>query len=147
MNVEALMKVVYWLENGTPEVDFNMNYGIVYTMKDPDAEFIEKDNICKTTCCIAGYVAHTMNNPLEDCFSTLEYSHNKLWAAGKKEAFYGTEGNWTGTKEVAMDILGLEYDVATELFENYPLGIAPNGAAKVIRNLIETGKVDWSIAK
>ena len=74
---------------------------------------------CGTTGCIAGWA-------------------RQLYAGGKGDAF-----------NTAKDLLGLTWDQADDLF--YTRGIrrkslvSPHRAAKVLRRLAKTGKVDWSI--
>ncbi|RUU80484.1 hypothetical protein [Mesorhizobium sp. M7A.F.Ca.MR.362.00.0.0] len=76
---------------------------------------------CGTVGCIAGWAAHVFGGQMVD-------------------------PAWTGRL-----VLGLDSDLADDLFTPpYDYGkydkITPKDAAKVLRNLAETGEVDWSLA-
>lgn len=125
MNKERLTQVAEWLEAGAPERRFNMNRLL-------DISFAtDTTNWCGTECCIAGYVV-TRFAP-EDVVM-MEQNSNADYFAG--------------------ELLDLEPEKADQLF--YPKdsharqledwsAITPQQAATVVRNLVETGDVDWEI--
>lgn len=128
MNKERLKIISDWLRGGAKYVDdkdnvytFNMNY-----WKAPAEEVLKEDiqpwnTDCGTFMCIGGAV----------------------------QQFFGDKDRLT----YARELLDLDYETSEALF--YPEGfsvmdwsyITPNQAADVIDHLIETGEVDWSIAR
>lgn len=131
MNIELLTKVAEWLENGAPHEDTGFGFDIMYWNNDIsnlDLDFYEPkpwNSNCKTVCCIAGAAVQ---------FSDTSDSNNILSSA--------------------QELLGLNKTTSTDLFEPWESDtyynltfeeITPDLSAKVIRNLIKTGKVDWSI--
>lgn len=102
---------------------------------------------------------------LADVIEKTPHAQPDYWSEGPLTSFnmsewrYGTCGCLGGWVEHlfrdeddlhARDLLDIEGDAAEELF--YPTGfttykdILPARAARVLRHLAETGKVDWSIA-
>lgn len=80
-------------------------------------------NHCGTTCCIGGAAEHFNPAMMVDFF----------------------RDHFTDFEEPAAYILGLEDGQANHLFYNGPEDVQPERAARVIRNLVATGNVDWSI--
>lgn len=127
LNVERLSELADWLEAGAPHkhITFKMNHFIDPKLID-STKPCTKDNICGTACCIAG--AATM-------FYHPEVFH--VYTDVVMDVNY---------HDLAREALGLNDDQARQLFYanlsdlDY---ITPEWAAKVIRNLIKTGKVDW----
>lgn len=125
MNKERLTEVALWLEAGAPERKFNMNRLL-------DISFTtDTTNWCGTECCIAGYVV-TRFAP---------------------EDVVMVEKNGSAD-HLAGELLDLEPEMADQLF--YPKdshsrqiedwsAITPEQAGVVVRNLVETGDVDWEI--
>jgi len=113
--------VAQWLEAGAPHVEdkfvdgFNMSTGI------------ENDG-CGTTCCIAGAVVQ-FHRPTN--LDNYEFA------------------NWPSVEQEAIKLLGISDEVAEELFNSpYDSEVAPvtpEIAAKVIRNFLASGVVDWNI--
>lgn len=119
MNIERLTYIASWLEDGAPEhkgvAGFNMG----------DFEDITS---CGTVCCIAGAAVY----------------------------FFGDSRK--GSMAQAEELLELDIDTADDLCspltddahycvqnKDNPRFISAERAARVIRNLIATGTVDWSI--
>lgn len=87
-------------------------------------------------------------------FAPLTAFTMELWHCGSVGCIGGwacklfNDGNVVGTEEVAP-LLGLSFETANTLF--YPpnrldySSITPAQAATVIRHLVETGEVDWTI--
>jgi hypothetical protein len=128
MNVEPLEAIARWLEAGTPHKDgvvgFNMSMGIVR-------------GACGTTCCIAGAAC--------EFFSTVRPSSS---------FFYASWSLYVAPE--AKKILGLSDFEAHALFfgpnpaefegvsdRREAQSVTPAWAARCIRRLIATGKVDW----
>jgi hypothetical protein len=142
MNRELLTKIAEWLEAGAPHEagisTFHMNYFIEPMYEEEYAEDYEKGFLpnpihgCGTACCIAGaaWQFHHKDNPenqgryLQDCHTDV------------------------------ADLLDLPYNDSHRLFYGEdPEGdtvdlnkVTAEQAAKVIRHLLATGKVDWSIS-
>lgn len=127
MNKERLTEVALWLEAGAPERKFNMNRFLNTDETTP------LSNWCGTECCIAGY-------------AVTKYAPEQVISA----EMYGN------VDDIARDLLGLSNEDARQLFyAKSPLGysytgqwedISPYDAAIVVRNLIKTGEVNWSLA-
>lgn len=130
MNIERLSEIATWLEAGAPHEEggmaFNMNY--VYLTQEDAIRFersydLPKD--CGSVACIAG---------------TAVAWYNPYYLTNYCEGF-------------AADVLGLSEEEGDMLF--YPWDhydgdgqpdLSPKSVAKVIRNLIKTGEVDWHVA-
>lgn len=136
MNKKRLTQLAEWLEAGAPHehVKFNMSYYLLLTnaedqILDPEESVL---NACGTVCCIAGSAAQFFGG---EQLKRLTASEAELRVPG-----------------IAQKVLGLTRSKAQQLFvpDKLPVGgysdIDPKSAAKVIRNLIKTGKVDWSLA-
>lgn len=119
MNVDKLTEIAEWLEAGAPErngvVEFDMRH------------FIEPNvhRLCGTTCCIAG--------------AALQFEAAEPYADTDEvfERLFMTVG------EAARYVLDLTNKQAEWLFHGR-LGASPAWAARCIRKLIATGKVDWA---
>lgn len=142
MNVKLLERIATWLENGAVEVDrfgnpieFNMAVGVKSGHED-----------CGTACCIAGAAVQFVNPVMiQGYFENNEADFD--WEGM-------TEMPWSSVQEAAWLYTGLDRQLASQLFEpqyhsnrSYLLEdySDPVLAAKVIRNLIATGIVDWDI--
>lgn len=117
MNVELLTKIAEWLEAGGREADFGYRFNMAHYYEDARPN-------CGAACCIAG--------------AALELS-------GRPE-----RGGDEMTEDLAGRLLGLAPDVAGSLFFAFgcPISIkniSPGDAARVVRHLIDTGVVKWSL--
>lgn len=127
MNEERLMELVGWLEAGAPErsgvagfwmAGFGIDVANVYRQAKFDST-LATDHLpkCGTVCCVAG----TTN----------------VW--------WGNKANISDTC-TAQAVLGLTARQAERLFyppEMFIQNITPDWAARCIRHLIKTGKVNW----
>lgn len=123
MNVDKLTEIAEWLEAGAPERDYVNEFHM--------ANFI-RANGCGTSCCIAGAAVQFECHGA--CGSTLDtYSAPEVYKAAK-------------------GLLGLSEETAQELFYAESIqddrfkglnDIGPQWAARVIRHLIATGRVEW----
>jgi len=133
MNKEALIGVAEWLEAGAPHVGdvigFNMEVGVEFS-----------NSGCGAVCCIAGAVCQ-FNQPF----------HLQTGELGEvcfpKYPKHSPEDSVMGR---AQGILGISDYEADELFTpnrdfvNWN-NVTPVRAAKVIRNYIKTGVIDWDV--
>ncbi len=144
MNIERLKHIAEWLEGGAIHVDasgskyafmmefWNSKLGL-HTIQEKaqnsNLDWVPGD--CGAAMCIGGAAEQFFGD------------ERKIEALMEDQEYEGDE--------YAADLLGLEYRQAQILFypwNNFRVGatpITPQGAAKVIYHLIETGKVDWSI--
>lgn len=149
----ALTKVAQWLEAGAPHVQvadnievghFNMEYAVVANPGSGDD--------CGTACCIAGAVCQFemlgLNERSKD--GDLEWMPEGLFSNEIKK-----DSSVKGAFYLAADYLGMGYDAARHLFEPFNIEVEfleqdeyndPEIAARVVRNFIETGVVDWNQA-
>jgi hypothetical protein len=123
MNIELLTKIAEWLEQGGDEQAFGFGFNMrdYFHNDDPDAE-TDTEPFCNSTCCIAG-AAVALSRSL------------------KVSGAYQTLG---------AQALGLDELTSMRLFHAPGSGqelrdISPQRAARVVRHLIATGNVDWSI--
>lgn len=123
MNVTNLTRLADLLESPEAEGHFDIGTWFSYKMPSRISGFAIRQQLhnCGTTACIGGWAA----------------------ALGGEE---GTIGNAWSDKEV-REWMGLpETGAYWSLCYAYPTeSITPKQAARVIRNLIATGSVDWSI--
>jgi len=136
MRADRLTILAEWLEQGAPHkagIDrFDMNHGVAVDPADP---------ACGTVCCIAGA-------------ATQFFGDKGQLFVGQAQAdleFQGDgEAEWHEVESEARYLLDLDRIVADQLFRPNMLQvdwqhITPEKAGKVVRNLIDTGNVDWSI--
>lgn len=127
LNLCRLNVLAEWLEAGAPEA------------KGVDAFDIRVWNVereCGTVCCLAGAAVQWWGDP------TNRPEEFGIFERGDQ---YITQG---------AEILGLSRQNANKLFTGFPGAhsglnaspISPKCAARVVRHLIKTGKVDWSKA-
>ncbi len=118
MNIKNLTKAVQWLEGDAKPVEGTIIGGFdmsVYFHDTPD----EATPACQTTCCIAGFIiANTIK---------------------RGEHFDNGDNSYATT---AKKLYGLTDNQAFSLFHG-PRRATPAQAARCIRNLIDTGRVDW----
>ena len=161
MNIANLEFIAEWLEAGAPHrgkvKSFDMSVGV----KIDALDVVRKEDgsldvpACGTACCIAGAATQFFND--------FDESIIRSAIDGVYDNFVSAEADWDEVFHEARDLLGLTHKQACELF--VPIGtdddsIFPNWetsgkqwhefnkpdlAAKVIRNLIETGEVNWEI--
>lgn len=137
MNTDRLAKIAEWLEAGGYDGvrDFDVRAGLGFGSMDP---FWPERHLDKTdhVCDIAGAAVSMFGDIVGVC-RTCSGQHGDVWAADD-DAVFGA----------GADALELGDDTATALF--YPA--RANGyddyndatwAARVIRKLIATGRVDW----
>lgn len=150
MNLENLIFIAEWLEAGAPHKGkvkgFDISVGVQVTKSDTPA--------CGTTCCIAGAATQFFNDADGELVNGARGSFHD-WSDADATA----EADWDFVFEEGRELLGLTMEQAKALFVpvgTYGEGIYADGhnwsdfndpqkAARVIRNLIATGKVDWSI--
>lgn len=128
MNKQAINTLATLLEDIPMSCNMGFNMGDYHTV----TEYVAETHVpheCGTVACIAGWSA--------------------LWQRmdGKgllKQARQGVGGD---EHSVAEEILGLDGDQADDLFlSDTGSNITPKMAAKVLRNLADTGQVDWTVA-
>jgi hypothetical protein len=140
MNVDRLVYIAEWLEAGAPTQGkvkgFNMRFGVSAEAGDTPQ--------CGTTCCIAGAATQFFNDE-DGWFVTKAFDFDSEY----KET---NEAPWDVVQREATHILGLDHFDALCLFQPERLFGGelsdyndPLRAARVIRNFIATGIVDWRI--
>ncbi|WEM34450.1 hypothetical protein [Xanthomonas phage X1] len=147
MNRERLIYIAEWLEAGAPHKGkvkgFDISVGVQALKSDAPS--------CGTTCCIAGAATQFFND--EDG----ELANAAFGFSEWQEDDATNEAEWDAVFYEAQDLLELDHKTAVDLF--IPVGATgiyaegtnwsdfndPYKTARVIRNLLETGKVDWSI--
>lgn len=131
MNKRRLGEIARWLEAGAPEKkgvkEFNMGRWIDgRAMEAFDKNVhkkLPKKNLCGTTCCIGGTASAWYSPEL--------VSGSALHNDGRAATLLGL------TKSQAADLFYARED------NIYLYSIKAPWAARCIRNLIKTGKVDW----
>lgn len=137
-NIQALVKVAQWLEQGAPHVEVGP---FEIGRFDMGESISVDDEWCGTACCIAGAVSQ---------FEGLVHPDEALFAFGAP--FFDTEGSVGLMTKVAIH-LGIDDDTAAMLFvpwdhfshDRESEFSDPARAAKVIRHFISTGVVDWDL--
>lgn len=138
MNRENVEKLIEALEKDTFQdrgVGFNMGvFMMVHNGINKVADF--RDEPCRTVACIAGH-AYLLKSIEEEAPGTWEqitgYGHRCGFAVSRQAQIWLDLDGWT----------------AEELFNPSfrPIDrIGPDMAVKVLRNLLETGEVDWRVA-
>lgn len=140
LNVELLTKIAEWLEGGAVHVDqmgnkyaFDMNAWhcpVDSTVESVPADYPD----CGTVMCIGGAVMQFLNEDDVSLFSN--YQKIMEERAGKA---LGME---------SKDSYNLFYPWHSETFNHAKFSdydLTPANCAKVIRNLIATGEVDWGV--
>lgn len=158
MNTERLTKIAEWLEEGAIHVAedgykyaFSMDYWMTYLGEDEIETYAEDENLswmpgeCGGAMCIGGAA--------QQFFGT---------EGDMKEFIEGSEFNegdyrvhYTRSRDpdepYAAHLLGLTYNQARSLFHPWlefkteTKDLSPQNAAHVVRHLMKTGVVDWSI--
>lgn len=112
-----------WLEKGgeSPHIQFGM-YTYLTLLDEDGNETFDENQACGSVCCMAGALAQTFGN-----IKTTIHGH--------------------GIFDVARELVGLNLNDAVDLF--VPAldlhSITPRQAARVVRHLLATGEIDWSI--
>lgn len=141
MNVERLTRLAEWLEAGAPHerIKFDMTSGILVSVTegfDPS-----KPSACNTSCCIAGATVEFYGNvdALATTHGYATFYHDPKFR----------ELGWNEVRDEAEKLLGLEWDVAEDLFVPADLEEVndPAWAARTIRHLIVTGEVNWELTR
>lgn len=130
MNKQRLAAIAEWLEGGAKHADVEFDMSVSLIPYDPENA---DHNKCGTTCCIAGAAVHFFDPKFEAAESP------------------GEEVSWFRVKDRALKLLDLDYVTGRVLFEPSSTGSYdeladyndPAWAARVVRNLIKTGSVDW----
>ena len=137
-NKQALIKVAEWLEAGAPHTNVEGHNIGSFDMR----HAIKGQGACGTACCIAGAIVQ---------FENLVSPVKAFQAAD----FFDSTGNGymadDGVGPIAADYLDISQAEAIALFEpwrlfdfeTYDEFSDPYRAAQVVRNYLETGKVDW----
>lgn len=140
MNKERLTAIAEWLEGGAlhSDVNFDMSTGLIPYDRDNAAH-----NGCGTTCCLAGAAVQFFNPTWIEERKQFEKKHMRYDDSD--------ELSWAAVRCEAANLLDLDEDTAICLFS--PVSVGPYGdydsyqnpawAARVVRNLIATGEVDW----
>lgn len=131
MNKQRLKVIAKWLEGGAKHADVKLDMVVGLVPYDPENE---AHNACGTSCCLAGAAVQFFDP-----------------AFVEEHAVVGKEIPWNSVKGRAIDLLGMDYHEAMDLFEPSALGPysdlrdynKPAWAARVVRKLIKTGEVDW----
>jgi hypothetical protein len=149
MHIERLTELAEWLEAGAPHkngvVAFDMNVGVAH-------------NGCGTVCCIAGAAVQFFSPLASDYASDAEDSYDQAVLENdynNGEATLASQCDFLRVGRDAQALLGLDLETAEALFkpESEHWGeaiwdeITPMKAARVVRHLIATGRVDWDIVQ
>lgn len=143
MNVERLTRLAEILEAGSLPKDyyFNMSVGSI-TLGHPDdfegvyinGSLVDESNKppeCGTVCCIAGLTQAIWPEEFKDKYLFIRAA----------EVLGISDEKFYGRSTLDDDENSLFYPRKVDNWDK----ITPAQAAKVIRNLIATGEVDWSI--
>lgn len=103
------------------------DYSGYHLNKVKDIKELDKEGWCKTTACIAG---HTLIMKLQE-----------VGLRGPKDI----SGEYVNIADVAQRYLSLTDLQADKLFMGVPSNASAKQAAKVLRNLVETGDVNWKV--
>lgn len=130
MNRKLLKKIATKLEHQSPIKIGDMEVGFNMSRFASDSEADKLNHKCKTTGCIAGW-AIALTDP-EFFIGSIRYES-------------------PAPDQEAQDILKLTTLQAAELFYGSPTGtdlhkVKPIQAARTIRHLLKTGKVEWDEA-
>lgn len=139
MHIERLTKIAEWLEGGAvhENLTFDMDSGLVLTEKAWAAGDLAA---CGTSCCIAGAAVAFFSGD-ED--KNILLSGEASWVGRHHDR---REAGWYAVRQLAQDLLGLDYGEANKLFTPriYSLmAVDAAWAARTVRHLIETGAVEW----
>lgn len=155
MNIERLTRLAEWLEGGAMHhrINFDMNKGISIEEVPPT---VEELSACGTSCCIAGAAVQFFDEDFDEWLrGMIAPTDDELEAVAGTE----TEVGWYSVLVKARRLLELSEKQAESLFEPHARhdrftdrgDLAyyndPDWAARVIRNLIATGAVDWEGTK
>ena len=150
MNTERLAVLAEWLEKGAPHerITFDMCRGIGFSISLASVYYHALNgnpaNACKTSCCIAGSAVQFFGDVAELVAKLDEY-----------EVFcFENNMPFDDVHNAAAELLGLDEDQSYYLFtphieetehpyDSLAYYDKPAWAARVIRNLIATGIVDW----
>lgn len=143
--LETLNKVIAWLEAGAPHIEvkpgvsvegFDMSVGII-TQHETS---LSENPSCGTVCCIAGAITQ-----FDTGFSIEDFALNDEWDFDYDD----WEVSWADVKHHATELLGLDDDEASSLFEPYNYeergAYTPIEAATVLKHFRDTGEVNWEI--
>lgn len=149
MNKQRLEHLAQWLEAGAlhERITFDMDEGISFKVDDFDPD---RPTDCRTACCLAGAAVQFFGDEtwLAEAMRR-QYSERDAFDKHLTLPFWGPYGQQRGHNNVlskATELLGLTRAQAKSLF--VPGGWLPDyndpqWAARTIRHLIATGKVDW----
>ncbi len=134
MNREKILEVADAIESASllkDSVGFNMSHYISdMTYNEHDHMAKKRGHVCGTVACIAGW-------------TTLVETQKTGIPIDEAQSKYG----FFGAHYFATKLLGIDSSIAGQLFtpdefENYDL-LTDKRAVAVLRNLVETGKVQW----
>lgn len=136
MNIERLNILADYIEKQMPETRvFNMAVFGDFVRSD--------DHPCKTAACIGGHAVMLFGDAPDGWTKP-----DSLPAAmSRVEAWVGDPGGAKCIGELAADLLGLKPAAAAGLFLPHGIflpDITPSDAARTLRHLARTGRVDWS---
>jgi hypothetical protein len=141
MNIERLEYIALWLEGGAmhEKITFDMRQGVRF--KELIPMDLNATMACGAACCIAGAATWFFN----DVPKMLREDVREMERAGRHFL------HWGRTQAEARQLLELSEDATDALFQpsygDLDQFNDPAWAARVIRNLIATGKVDWKGCK
>lgn len=147
MNKRRLAHIARWLEAGGVHkyVTFDILKGVAF--KEIRINDVEGGMACGTTCCIAGAACYFFND--------VPKMVKNFWSRDVCSLEHGCnrEIGWGIVSNEAKALLDLDEVTATRLFEPWVALCTTQAersqfnnaawAARVIRKLIKTGKVDW----
>lgn len=152
MNTERLTVLAEWLEGGMPHVDlegplpeFNLLTSIKFNVFDEDDA--HRTASCGTICCIAGATVQFFDDDFED-FVAMGIRNHYIEGAADSDEY-----SWGPVSDRARGLLELDSVDAKALFMPGGIGTSMLGyndaawAARTIRYLILTGKVDWEFTR
>lgn len=110
----------------------------------PTMHFSMRDWDCGTAACIGGWTNRWFPDA-ESAYEALGLENGDNWEGTGRQLFYPGPGNCPELR-VDPDDRGRGNDLYDRIWAEcgHP-DLPPADAAKVVRNLIATGKVDWSV--
>lgn len=137
MNKERLSKLADWLEAGAPHEHVEFDMGSFLGLTDANGNMTQNvKEACGSLCCIAGCAAQFFAP--DELVAAIE-----IGGVGYNVLHIATKALDLDMKDARLLFLPPTNDLA---YVGYSYdNITPKMAAKVIRHLIKTGKVDWRV--